>query len=61
MQVKDYSYKVLRFQQTTDASLLISKGLHWKIVIMLILQSILYTHWTGPRPNKYDTGWGPVQ
>ena len=27
MQVKDYSIKVLRFQQITDASFLFSKGL----------------------------------
>ena len=47
MQVKDYSFKVLRFQQTTDASLFFSKRLHWMIVIMVILQSILYTYWTG--------------
>ena len=41
MQVKDYSLKVLRFQQITDASLLFRKGLHWKMVNMVILQLIL--------------------
>ena len=41
MQVKDYSLKVLRLQQITDASFLFSKGLHWKMVNIVILQSIL--------------------
>ena len=41
MQVKDYSLKVHRFQQITDVSFLFSKGLHWKMVIMVILPSIL--------------------
>ena len=41
MQVKGYSLKVLRFQKTADSSFLFRKGLHWKIVNMVILQSIL--------------------
>ena len=41
MQVKDYSLKVLRFQQITDTRFLFSKGLDRKMVIMVILQSTL--------------------
>ena len=33
--------KVLRFQQNTEASFLFSKGLDWKMVIIVIWQSIL--------------------
>ena len=37
MQVKHYSLRVLTFQQTTDAILLFSQGLVWKMVNIVIL------------------------
>ena len=54
MQLKDYSLTVFRFQQITDASFLFSKGLHWKMVNMVILQSTLKLNETQTFDKKYQ-------